>query len=470
MLIVRNKTVSDFTCGELHSIAVCNSGEMYAWGAGEYGQLGNRCRYNKNTPERVFFPEHEQVQKISAGKNHTMILTKRGTLHAFGGDNLGQLGLLGKKKIVDEPTQITYMSNVHVEDVSCGTFHTLILIKPYHVFSTGNNRFGQLGLGEKVKDKSIFTFIKKLMHKKVETIFAGDNHSWFLLDHDDPFIDDYVMPEPWRFSQRSVSDDNDFKERIIDPKKTRKYKDKKINEFNNVKSFKPSKKKLKDPPKNVFDEDVYTKNVLGNGNKMKVIDLEDNLEKTPTEESESKDESEKKDSGNRYGEDGMMNYFPTKRNWQEESGSIKDSKISVKKNMLGGPPNNDSGSRMKPPLSNSKLMDSQTNFMPKKNEGGLNMMGNKSPNLKGSMKGNHNPPFRPMRDSESLLDDDSNSDDDLMDEETLGDYGSLQVYPDPNSSKKINKRNTVDNPVTITNYLIEAEQLPKEGESIFIFC
>lgn len=138
------------------------------------------------------------------------------------------------------------MTHKNVIDVSCGTFHTTILIEPYYVFTAGNNKYGQLGLGDHVQDKNIFTFVKQLAHKNVISIFSGDHHSWFLLDHDDPYIDDYEIPEPWRFSERSIEDDNDFKEKNIGKKKKRKNNKLKMNEFSDSnKWLKPNQKKSK---------------------------------------------------------------------------------------------------------------------------------------------------------------------------------------------------------------------------------
>ena len=129
----------------MHSIAVCNNGEVYAWGAGEYGQLGNGTRYDKTSPERMRFSEQLSIQKVAAGKHHTMILTDNGYLYACGEDNMGQLGLLRRRKIVEIPTLLSYMTHKNVIDISCGTFHTAILIEPYYVFTAGNNKYGQLG-------------------------------------------------------------------------------------------------------------------------------------------------------------------------------------------------------------------------------------------------------------------------------------------------------------------------------------
>lgn len=230
MLKNRNHTVKDFTCGELHSLAVTSNGELYSWGSGSYGQLGNNGRVNRNSPVRVQFSESLQIKKMVAGKHHSMVLTEEGYVYAFGADNQGQLGLRKKKKNVEVPTLVSYMTSRTVVDIGCGSFHSVVLIDPYHVFTTGFNKYGQLGLGH-TNDRSVFSFVDRLRHRNVSAIFAGDNHSWFLLNHDEPYIDDYEMPEPWVFSQRSIEDDNDFTERRIGKKKKRRKGD---TAFNNM--------------------------------------------------------------------------------------------------------------------------------------------------------------------------------------------------------------------------------------------
>ena len=223
--------MKDFTCGELHSLAVTSNGELYSWGSGSYGQLGNNGRVNRNSPVRVQFSETLQIKKMVAGKHHSMVLTEEGYVYAFGADNQGQLGLRKKKKNVEVPTLVSYMTSRTVVDIGCGSFHSVVLIDPYHVFTTGFNKYGQLGLGH-TNDRSVFSFVDRLKHRNVSAIFAGDNHTWFLLNHDEPYIDDYEMPEPWVFSQRSIEDDNDFTERRIGKKKKRRKGD---TGFNNTK-------------------------------------------------------------------------------------------------------------------------------------------------------------------------------------------------------------------------------------------
>ena len=338
--------MEDFACGELHSMAVCVSGEVYGWGAGEYGQLGNASRYDKNSPDRVKFSETLKVNKISAGKHHTMILTDQGFLYAFGEDNLGQLGLQKKKKIVEIPTFVSYMGHKKVIDLACGTFHTVIMIEPYYVFATGSNKHGQLGIGTS-RDKAIFTFVKRLAHKNVLSIFAGDHHSWFILDHDKPRVDDYEMPGPWRFSERSISDDNDFKSRKVGKRERKVPGKEKYNEFTSQNEFSPGQKR-KSPRRRKKKKDLdledrgglnskkrkkkkmnyFDKQGLGTSENFRMMDMQDGLDLEEESPEESWDKRASSDEME-YEEDSQSEDPETQQNLLDED-SPKDKMFETK--------------------------------------------------------------------------------------------------------------------------------------------
>lgn len=520
----RNKTVKDFTCGELHSLAVCNSGEVYAWGAGEFGQLGNNSRYDRSLPERVKFSEDLKVQKLDAGKNHSVILTDQGFLYSFGEDNLGQLGLRRKKKIVEVPTIVSYMTHKTVSNVACGTFHTVILIDPYYVFTTGNNKFGQLGLGE-TSDKSTFTFVKKLSHKNVIDVFAGDHHSWFLLDHDEPFIDDYELPEPWRFSERSISDDNDFKEGRIRKKKKKRDDQATVNQFVETGERRlPDTNKKRRPPRDLdLDLDEEDSPRRPKRDQMKYFDDQAKEGDSPHEYADLQDSNEwEEDSGeliesdedphndNFFNEEnptdmGQKNFYPNKKTYEriskensrvEDSGAHGGSKRSLGVNMLGDPapkkdfsmkPNMLGGqqqshldvpgtSRMLPKTnSQDQMAIGQNNSMRMDNRRKLDMKPATGLNMMGTREGyNEKGIFSSGNQQMTGEKEEDGLDSELMSEKDseIGsgedpgrlEYNTRQVYPDPNVVNQKVKRRTVDNPMTMQNDLVNTFKMVNEEQ------
>ena len=86
------------------------------------------------------------------------------------------------------PTLVRYLRKKRVLQVACGWNHTLILVDPNTVYSCGLNRHGQLGLCD-FESRLEFTHLESLKGKNVTKVFAGGDHSWFLVDSRQPEID-----------------------------------------------------------------------------------------------------------------------------------------------------------------------------------------------------------------------------------------------------------------------------------------
>ena len=71
-----------------HSLAVTEDGELFSWGRGQYGKLGNGSKKRRRVPKRVKGVEH--VVRVATGTKHSVVLTSEGNLYAFGkGNKLG---------------------------------------------------------------------------------------------------------------------------------------------------------------------------------------------------------------------------------------------------------------------------------------------------------------------------------------------------------------------------------------------
>lgn len=46
-----------------------------------------------------------------------------------------------------------------------------------------------------------FTHIKSLNNRNISDLFAGGHHSWFLVNKENPLIEDYRPPSPFVFSE-----------------------------------------------------------------------------------------------------------------------------------------------------------------------------------------------------------------------------------------------------------------------------
>jgi alpha-tubulin suppressor-like RCC1 family protein len=79
-----------------HSLALTESGEVYAWGWNKGGRLGLGDRKKRLVPTKV--PGLTEVKAIAAGGAHSLALTESGEMYAWGWNWFGQLGLGDRKK------------------------------------------------------------------------------------------------------------------------------------------------------------------------------------------------------------------------------------------------------------------------------------------------------------------------------------------------------------------------------------
>lgn len=87
----RQIQIVQISCGSCHSVALSDDGSVYSWGANDKGQLGEGSKIENNpTPKRILLVA--KVTKISCGKHHTLAMTERGEIYAWGSNHHGQLG------------------------------------------------------------------------------------------------------------------------------------------------------------------------------------------------------------------------------------------------------------------------------------------------------------------------------------------------------------------------------------------
>ena len=83
------------TLGNSHSCVVLSTGEAYCFGDNAYGQLGNSSHANSLVPVRVNFSDygHPAMVGIAAGGNHTCSWDSIGEYYCWGSNSKGQLGI-----------------------------------------------------------------------------------------------------------------------------------------------------------------------------------------------------------------------------------------------------------------------------------------------------------------------------------------------------------------------------------------
>lgn len=197
-----NKRVRDVGCGLRHTVFVLDDGTVYTCGCNDLGQLGHEKA--RKRPEHVGALDAQNIVAVSCGEAHTLALNDKGQVYAWGLATDGQLGLPGTEECVRVPRNIRSLSEIQIVQVACGYYHSLALSKGSEVFSWGQNKYGQLGLGYEYKKQTSPQMIKSLLGIPFAQIAAGGAHSFVLTLSGAIF--------GWgrnKFGQLGLNDDND---------------------------------------------------------------------------------------------------------------------------------------------------------------------------------------------------------------------------------------------------------------------
>ena len=206
---LKNKDIVQISCGGYHSLALTNNNELYSFGSGEHGECGCGEFLDTSLPQQVLFPwinkakddQYGDIIQISGGGHHTLALTTTGLVYSFGFASHGQLGLHNTTNSCT-PQLVTDLRSQSIKCITAGWNHSLVLSSKGDVWACGYGFFGQLGLGNDESQTS-FKHVKTLGNKNIKKIFAGGNHSWVVIDTSSPIREDYDVPSPLSEDQDS---------------------------------------------------------------------------------------------------------------------------------------------------------------------------------------------------------------------------------------------------------------------------
>uniref|UniRef100_A0A8C8R4S5 HECT and RLD domain containing E3 ubiquitin protein ligase 4 n=1 Tax=Pelusios castaneus TaxID=367368 RepID=A0A8C8R4S5_9SAUR len=173
-----NKKVEDVGCGLRHTVFVLDDGTVYTCGCNDLGQLGHEK--SRKRPEHVGALDAQNIVAVSCGEAHTLALNDKGQVYAWGLATDGQLGLPGTEECIRVPRNIKSLSDIQIIQVACGYCHSLALSKGSEVYSWGQNKYGQLGIGYEFKKQTSPHLIKSLLGIPFAQIAAGGAHSFAL--------------------------------------------------------------------------------------------------------------------------------------------------------------------------------------------------------------------------------------------------------------------------------------------------
>ena len=124
--------VVQVACGARHMAAVTTQGQVFCWGDSTHGQCGVKGQVT--TPQQVVIMRTpcdgvttapERVTQLACGDEHTMALSDKGELWTWGtGAAMG----LGSPNLILHPCLVDHLVGRRVISVVCGSRHTLALV------------------------------------------------------------------------------------------------------------------------------------------------------------------------------------------------------------------------------------------------------------------------------------------------------------------------------------------------------
>ena len=164
-------------------LALSGSGDVFGWGDGMEGQLGEAGTQRLTRPfgpsvvrEPKLDPQlaplaarnlnaetrkkHEKkdvyVTGVAVGAYHSMFTTLKGQVYMQGLNNYGQCGH-GTRRNEWRPRLVDALAVTRVTTVSCGFWHTGFLTERRQVYFCGLNNNGQLGMDSDSHDEGLKT-------------------------------------------------------------------------------------------------------------------------------------------------------------------------------------------------------------------------------------------------------------------------------------------------------------------------
>jgi len=201
---------------EFHSLALGTDGRVWTWGRNDSGQLGHNDRRQRLVPTKLAGEAlgGSVTMLVAAGGFHTVAVMIDGALWAWGDGLDGQLGL-GDVEYSLVPARVgaeEAFGGSPVLMAACSYEHTLAVTKAGTLWAWGSGDFGALGHNDNNK-RCVPTQVEAqhFGHTKIVSIAAGRAHSAAVTEHGGL----YTWGEGTRLEEKEEDDEDDEDENEV---------------------------------------------------------------------------------------------------------------------------------------------------------------------------------------------------------------------------------------------------------------
>ncbi len=173
--ILPDTRFKELSFGKNHYAAIDTEGNLWIWGANNFGQLGNGSSSDYFTyiePSKV--KSGTKFKKVSLGADQSAAIDTEGNLWTWGNNKDGALGD-GTRQ--DRYTPAKVMEGTLFKEVSLGNSHGVAVDVNGNLWTWGTNSYGELGNGSVDSFYTIHAPEKIMQDTHFTEVSLGDNHS-----------------------------------------------------------------------------------------------------------------------------------------------------------------------------------------------------------------------------------------------------------------------------------------------------
>jgi alpha-tubulin suppressor-like RCC1 family protein len=166
--------------GSNHVVVLTKRGSVYAFGENRNGQLGDGLFQSVSSPSiPIQQLRHRPVTSISCGNEFTIACTVAGNCYSWGKNDMGQLGL-GDQTTRLRPELVRSLKVIRASRVSCGNKHSIVISHSGALFGFGSNTYNEIGLGIDTKFETYPRKIERFSEHVAIEIATGSHHTLVL--------------------------------------------------------------------------------------------------------------------------------------------------------------------------------------------------------------------------------------------------------------------------------------------------
>jgi alpha-tubulin suppressor-like RCC1 family protein len=180
------KKIVKLECGKHHTLFISDQNECFALGAGMCGQLGNRKKQIQLQPVKIEDLSKLKLNNIACGNLHSLALTSSGDIYMWGyisGDYLGLPETDEEYISAPKRMNISQIKN-KIINIFAGGWHSAAITENGELYTWGFSDSGRLGIGNKIVEQDFHPLepriVEELKGKIIVSVACGSSHTLIL--------------------------------------------------------------------------------------------------------------------------------------------------------------------------------------------------------------------------------------------------------------------------------------------------